>query len=280
MYLFKVRKLSLILLLVFSSQLLGVLPHPELMEKIKNNEISEPYYLSHIEDNYAKGINTFWKSEKLLPSKSMSRIVGPEKTPTGSWNALMILVQFSDQTSSVSATEFDTKMFDPAAGTLRNYYSKVSYGNLDIVTVNLPSAIGWVDAPQTYAYYVNGQNGTGSYPNNSQRMTEDAVNAVDAIVDFSNYDNDGDGDVDALFIVHTGPGAEYTGSNNDIWSHAWVTSYTMSVDGVNVWRYSTAPEYWSTPGDMTIGVYAHELGHAAFGLPDVYDRDYSSSGLS
>jgi len=39
------------------------------------------------------------------------------------------------------------------------------------------------------------------------------------------------------------------------------------------------PEYWANPGDMTIGVYAHELGHALFGLPDLYDTDYSSSGL-
>ena len=39
------------------------------------------------------------------------------------------------------------------------------------------------------------------------------------------------------------------------------------------------PEYWLTPGDMTCGVFDHELGHAAFGLPDLYDTDYSSEGL-
>jgi hypothetical protein len=39
------------------------------------------------------------------------------------------------------------------------------------------------------------------------------------------------------------------------------------------------PEYWRSPGDMTIGVFAHELGHALFNLPDLYDRDESSNGV-
>ncbi|MFC1543554.1 immune inhibitor A domain-containing protein [Candidatus Neomarinimicrobiota bacterium] len=32
-------------------------------------------------------------------------------------------------------------------------------------------------------------------------------------------------------------------------------------------------------GDMTIGVYAHEMGHAVFGLPNLYDYGYDSEGL-
>jgi hypothetical protein len=38
------------------------------------------------------------------------------------------------------------------------------------------------------------------------------------------------------------------------------------------------PEFWVVPGDMTIGVFCHELGHA-FNLPDLYDTDGSSHGL-
>ena len=162
---------------------------------------------------------------------------------------------------------------------MRDYYNKVSYGNLDVITVNLPSAIGWITAPQTYSYYVNGQNGTGDYPHNSQKLVEDIVNLVNPQIDFSQYDNDGDGYVDALFIIHSGRGAEYTGNDNDIWSHAWSTSSPINLDGVNVYRYSIEPEYWVNPGDMTCGVFAHEMGHAAFGLPDLYDTDYSSAGL-
>ena len=90
-------------------------------------------------------------------------------------------------------------------------------------------------------------------------MVEDAVGLADPLVDFSQYDNDADGYVDALFVIHAGPGAEYTGNANDIWSHAWVTHSEVLVDGVRVWRYSMEPEYWVHPRDMTIGVYCHEV---------------------
>ena len=174
---------------------------------------------------------------------------------------------------------FDSLLYGMSTGTLRNYYKMISYNNLDIVTVNMPSSLGWTTAPQTYAYYVNGQNGTGTYPHNSQKLVEDVIASLDGAVDFSQYDNDHDGYVDALFVIHSGPGAEYTGNNNDIWSHSWNTNTPQLHDGVNVYRYSIEPEYWAAPGDMTCGVFAHELGHAAFGLPDLYDTDYSSEGL-
>ncbi len=69
-----------------------------------------------------------------------------------------------------------------------------------------------------------------------------------------------------MFIVHSGSGAEHTGNNNDIWSHAWTTSSPQNHDGVKVYRYSIEPEYWLNPGDMTCGIYAHEMGHSVFGF--------------
>lgn len=209
----------------------------------------------------------------------MTRTLGPSLTPSGMWKALILVVKFSDKAQSVTPDYFDSLIFGNATGTMRDFYSKVSYNNLDIVTVNMPSSVGWMTMPQTYSYYVSGQNGFGSYPQNAQRLVEDALAAADSSVDYSQYDNDNDGYVDALFVVHTGPGAEFTGSNNDIWSHAWTTSTPQFRDGVNIFRYSMEPEYWAAPGDMTCGVFAHELGHAGFGLPDLYDVDYSSSGL-
>jgi hypothetical protein len=58
----------------------------------------------------------------------------------------------------------------------------------------------------------------------------------------------------------------------------WTTYEEPLVDGVYVWIYSMEPEFWETPGDMTIGVYAHELGHV-FGLPDWYDYGGDSVGI-
>ena len=259
-------------------------PHPSLLEKIKRGEQAAPYSLKNLQILRNKGIDAAWSSPGIempqnLKQNNFSRTLGPQTVPSGSWKALAILVQFTDKASQVNINYFDNLLFGQSAGTLHDYYNKVSYGNLDIVTVNLPSVVGWVTAPKTYSYYVNNQNGTGNYPQNTQKLVEDIVNLVNPQIDFSQYDNDGDGYVDALFILHSGPGAEYTGHNYDIWSHAWTTSTPQNLDGVKVYHYSIEPEYWLNPGDMTCGVFAHEMGHAAFGLPDLYDTDNSSEGL-
>jgi immune inhibitor A len=100
---------------------------------------------------------------------------------------------------------------------------------------------------------------------------------VDPVVDFSQYDNNQDGYVDVLIVIHSGTGAEFSGSNDDIWSHKW-SIVPRYKDGVYISDYTVQPEFWASPGDMTIGVYAHELAHG-FGLPDLYDTDYSSNGI-
>ncbi len=193
-------------------------------------------------------------------------------------NILCVLVEFSDKPMQVNPGFFDTLLFENQPGCVRHYYNEVTYGSFDVVTVNLPSDLGWQTAPQTYAYYCNGNNGMGAYPQNSQKLVEDIVDAIDSLVDFAVYDNNSDGYVDGLMIVHTGPGAELTGSANDIWSHKWGITPRLK-DGVFISTYAIEPEYWLNPGDMTLGVFAHEMGHAFFDLPDLYDVDYSSNGI-
>jgi M6 family metalloprotease-like protein len=229
-----------------------------------NEEIEKgsplPYYLENRTKLMEQGIDS--------PRKVASPVT---QSAHGTFNALAILIKFSDKNSSVEVSKFDTLIFVDRQGSVRNYYKEISYAQLDIVTVNLPSTIGWTTAPQTYAYYCNGQNGMGAYPQNSQKLCEDIVDLVNPLVDFSNYDNDLDGFVDALILVHTGPGAEVTWSDNDIWSHKWGI-VPRSRDGVYIREYCIQPEYWYTPGDITCGVFCHELGHI-LGLPDLYDTD-------
>jgi immune inhibitor A len=279
------NKLVVLLILFSSVCIYGQMPpHPDLVEKIKSGLIETPSVLKNIEEYRDKGIDAAWRDEnlsKVQPNQLTSnrRNFGAMNVPSGDWNALAILVEFSDNASITTSTFFDDLMFEQTAGTMWDYFSKVSYGNLDIVTVNLPSSLNWVSAPSTYEYYAGGDYGMGSYPQNARKLVEDVVQLVDHLVDYSQYDNDNDGDVDALMIVHSGPGAEYTGEVNDIWSHMWSTKNPPRLDGVWITRYSIQPEYFNNSGDMTIGVYCHELGHLAFGLPDLYDTDYSSNGL-
>ncbi len=259
-----------LLVLGLAVPVLAMPPHPRIqkahLEFIKKNPAMAPQALS------ARGID----APAIRPDGS--RVFPLQRAPERSFKALAILVRFSDKAPKVQASFFDSLLFGPAGSTVRNYYGEVSYGDLDIVTVDLPSSLGWNTAPQTYSYYCNGQNGFGTYPRNAQKLVEDVVALANPLVNYANYDNDGDGYVDALFVIHTGPGAEFTGNANDIWSHAWSTRTAQLVDGVRVFGYSMEPEYWDTAGDMTAGVYAHELGHV-LGLPDWYDYNYASSGV-
>ena len=98
--------------------------------------------------------------------------------------------------------------------------------------------------------------------------------ASDASVNFTQYDNDGNGYVDAFIVIHAGPAAEVTGNPNHIWSHKWVLDGgELGVDGVKVYAYLTVPE------DAKIGVCCHELGHLLFGFPDLYDTTNASEGI-
>ena len=96
---------------------------------------------------------------------------------------------------------------------------------------------------------------------------------------FSVYDNDVDGKADTVIVIHAGSGEEYSGDEDAIWSHNWTLSSASAYgdgegarnyDSVSIDNYTLQPEYNSTPGDSTIGVFCHEFGHV-LGLPDLYD---------
>jgi M6 family metalloprotease-like protein len=253
-------------------RLFAMPPYPGLTDRMSTQIAPTPYYLEHEAELRDQGVEAPYQ----IPNMHRTR---PRHTLDENFKIIILFLDFTTKVHQTAASNYDSLFYGNSTGSLKDFISEVTYGNVTLVTMDMPGALGWLRAPQTYAYYVNAQNGFGTYPHNAQKMVEDAVTLADPLVDFSNYDNDGDGYVDALFVVHSGPGAEYTGSNNDIWSHAWGTHAPMAVDGDTVWVYSTEPEYWVTHGDMTCGVFAHEMGHAAFGLPDLYDTDYGSQGI-
>jgi M6 family metalloprotease-like protein len=196
-------------------------------------------------------------------------------------HCLIILVDFSDMTHESGfhsePPNFDTLLFSQGVrhpGSMTDYYAETSYGKVYLQG----QVTQWYRMPQTYAYYVAGDRGFGAYPHNAQKLTEDAVTAADPDVDFSLYDNNGDHTVDALFIVHAGPGYEDTGNLNYIHSHAWVIVQTMNLDSVNIRNYSMEPEETAGNNLVSIGVFCHEFGHV-LGLPDLYDYGYDSEGV-
>ncbi|MBN2227448.1 MAG: M6 family metalloprotease domain-containing protein [candidate division Zixibacteria bacterium] len=251
---------------------------PELKEKLQKDGLLEEYLARHAED-HAKGICAPEK-RLLLPSLTSAKTDAVDTV-----RVLVLLVDFSDNpynagAVSASVAQFDSVLFTTnginPTGSMTEFYLENSYGRFFI----RGDVFGWYRMPQTYAYYVDGQRGFGTYPRNAQRLTVDAVLAADADgVDFSVYDIFGpagvpDGNVDGLFVVHAGPGYEETGNLNMIHSHKWsLGGNAQYLDGVRIDAYTQEPEESAIAGTISpIGVFAHEYGHF-IGLPDLYDID-------
>jgi M6 family metalloprotease-like protein len=209
----------------------------------------------------------------------------------GTVRNIVILACFSDHwnagASTVNATYgrppgdytnlFNTVGYstDGAAGSVRDYFSEVSYSKLTISSV----VTNWVLLPNNEAYY--GANDAWGNDLRPDVMVADAISAADtAGFDFSQGDGDGDGWVDIFTVIHSGLDEAYGGNPaNCIWSHQGAMSSVVTVDGVNYFRYNTNPAHRgnSTTGITRIGVVCHEMTHF-LGLPDLYDYSNTTYG--
>jgi immune inhibitor A len=205
---------------------------------------------------------------------SVMRAAAADRAPLrGALRVIVVLVDFSDKPMVQTQNHFHDLFFSQGVlptKSVREYYQEVTNGLIDIQG----DVVGPFRLPQTLSAYAHSASGMGSVLPNAQTMARDALLAADPTVNFSPYDNDGNGFVDAFIVIHAGPGAEVTGSSGDIWSHKWVIDGgARSVDGTSVYGYLTVPE------DCKIGVCSHELGHLLFGFPDLYDTDGTSEGI-
>lgn len=191
-------------------------------------------------------------------------------------NVLILLVDFSDNQAQTPSVYFDSMGFAQDTFSLKRYYFDVSFGQIDVVTVDWPSSTGWNRVSQEYGYYVNNNYGWGSYPQNSQGLVEEVCELVDPYIDFTQYDNDQDGYVDGVNLMYAG---QFTGNPDTIWPHMWcLPGGGVEFDGVTVYAFSVQNEYNNSPGDKSAAVFCHEFGHV-MGLPDLYDYDYDSKGI-
>ena len=203
------------------------------------------------------------------PSRSFA--LGKAK---GKLNCLVLLVDFADNRGARTPADFHKLLFDPAnPDSMHNFYRELSYGGLNVTG----QVSGWIRAKHPYAFYTAGKSGTGtSFPNNTPGLLQEALAAYCAANSLAGFDQNGDGFIDGLFLVHAGGGAEAEPDKakrpDKIWSHKWTLPATFTNNGVKAFAYFTAPE------DGRLGVFSHEFGHF-LGLPDLYDTSYRSEGI-
>jgi M6 family metalloprotease-like protein len=213
--------------------------------------------------------------------RRMAAVVGKKKN-------LMIPFRFSDHSSRIVPTAEDLSVLmnnqGPHStlcptGSVRDVFLASSYNQLDLNTTVSP----WVTLPNTEAYYADG--GSGKKSTLAHVMIRDALDALQATgFNFSEFDTDNNGYIDAIGFFHSGYAAEWGGTDSygaylidRIWSHKWAL-YSLpdgkwtSTSGKKVYNYHISSSLWSTSGYNIgrIGVVAHETAHF-FDLPDLYD---------
>ncbi len=224
---------------------------------------------------YSKSQVGMMKSIKSLSLKSTQKAF-----PTsGSRKLICILIGFTDKTFTKTKADFENLFNqagyaeDGATGSIYDYYKENSYGQLNLaVTVAGPFL-----AAHNMAYY--GANDANGNDVNPEALVSEAVTLANSSVNYADFDNDGDGTVDGIYIIHAGYGEEVTGVSTDaIWAHASSIN-SLTLDGEKVSSYSCSSELRGNSGTgiTRIGVICHEFGHV-MGAPDYYDTDYTDNG--
>ena len=208
-------------------------------------------------------------------------------------HGIVILAQFANLEFKHTREDFERLLSsegysrDGAVGSVKDYFDMQFAGQVKFeFTVS-----GIVTLSRNLDYYGGNVSSTGTSESdrNPEDMIVEACRLVDDQVDFSLYDDDGDGEVDNVFVFFAG-GDEAEGAGDDcIWSHAWYlrdgAGRNVNLDGKIINRYACTSEmtrFLTSDGTIGqrlagIGTFCHEYSHT-FGLPDMYDTDYEGSG--
>lgn len=194
----------------------------------------------------------------------------PAVALTGKHRLLVILAETDDQPwpKGFDKGRYEELLFSSSTGSLREFYKEVSYGNFEVQG----EVVGPVRVPgrmNDYSFQMGEKN------DRVEQLVKASVSAVKDRAVFARADTHDtrgrpkpDGIVDHLLVIY----AEKTGAPDGfapIWPHRSTTDFTLG--NVHVTSYLVLNH--AAP----LGVYAHEFAHD-LGLPDLYDRDYSSHG--
>lgn len=200
-----------------------------------------------------------------------------EVPATGNVSIPVLLVQFSDVKLSSEDPKAafeghingDDYTAEGGYGSVKEYFEDQS-GGLFMPQFDI---IGPITLEKTMKYYGgNDENGTDKNP---RQMVSEACKKADNHfdVDFTKYDNNGDGYVDIVYVIYAGYGEASNVSKleDTVWPHQWELDKAMAVDGVQISKYACNNELDGYQGSTIdgIGTFCHEFSHC-LGLPDFY----------
>lgn len=198
---------------------------------------------------------------------------------TGKRKGLVILVNFKDKKMQSKHTQAEwNDYFNKVGynkygnnGSVHDYFYAQSYGKLDLEF----DVIGPVTVSKNMASY--GANDAQGNDIDPAGMIKEACELAYAKekMDMSQYDWDGDGAVDQVYVIYAGYGEAAGGEANTIWPHEWDIQgggYSLVLGGQRIRTYACSSELNGGSGTYIsgIGTACHEFSHC-MGIPDFYD---------
>ena len=204
---------------------------------------------------------------------------------SGQKKGLIILVNFQDVQFKAG---HDKELYQKVAneknytegkykGSVYDYFYDQSEGQFELTF----DVVGPVTLSNDVAYY--GKN-INNHDIRAAEMVIEALHMVDSIVNFADYDWDGDFYVDQVYVLYAGKGEANGGATKTIWPQEWDLysakdeyndgSGPQVLDARIVNTYACSCELNGAGGLDGIGTICHEFSHC-LGFPDSYDIDYS-----
>lgn len=200
----------------------------------------------------------------------------------GTKKGLIILAQFTD---SKFQSGHDRALYNKIAnaenytdngfkGSVKDYFKAQSAGQFELDF----DVVGICQLKNPCSYY-GGNDAHGDDLHAGEMVAEACQWAATQGVDFSQYDWDGDGEVDQVFVLYAGKGEADGGAASTVWPHEFALSYSdygksLSLSGVTVDTYACSAELNDRDQLDGIGTFCHEFSHC-MGFPDLYDTGYS-----
>lgn len=203
---------------------------------------------------------------------------------------LVVLVKYADGEFHFSQKVFDDWLNEKGynqyggTGSVKDYYRDNSMGKF----VPNFTVLGPYTLDHERTYYSADLGGTGNDVNPQALIIEAAqkAKADHPEIDFSKFDNDGDGYMDNINVIVGGYSQASSGDEKDIWPHSSRLKIdddddrSIEIDGIRVNNYSVSAELVGASGTEMdgIGTFTHEFGHI-LGLRDMYDTDDYDGGI-
>lgn len=173
----------------------------------------------------------------------------------GEQRGLVLLLDWSNTESAVTKALVEDTFFnlDAEARSLRSFFLENSQGRFNLTG----EVLDWRTVQTTW----NSAAGCNLTP-----IVQAAWRAFEGSFDVADYDADGDGKVDNLFVVHSGRiGQDRVGPD------CTFTTYSRA----NATVVFQAEGLGQVGSAIPIGFYVHEAGHGYFDLPDLYGDHYN-----